>query len=150
LICRSAGKIRAAHHYAITACPPKFGWIHRRRLLRLEPKTRHAASLPCGSGPAAQFIRRTSNAAKVRASRTSLSHPVPEIGDHYDTSERFDFLRVAPKFGFTPSDVANYNNFFRNVVFSYLSPERLMMIYAKQGLDEVIEEVGELRRLHVI
>ncbi len=57
---------------------------------------------------------------------------------------------IAPKFGFTPSDVANYNNFFRNVVLSYLSPERLMMIYAKQGLDEVVEEVGKLRRLHVI
>jgi hypothetical protein len=57
---------------------------------------------------------------------------------------------IAPKFGFNPSDVTNYNNFFRNVVLSYLSPERLMMIYAKQGLDDVIEEVGKLRRLHVI
>jgi hypothetical protein len=46
--------------------------------------------------------------------------------------------------------VARYNNFFRNVVFSYLSPERLMMIYDKQGLEEVVEEVSKLRRLHVI
>lgn len=57
---------------------------------------------------------------------------------------------IAPKFGFNPADVANYNNFFRNVVLSYLSPERLMMIYAKQGLDEVVEEINKLRRFHVI
>src|SRR5215813_12829187 len=58
--------------------------------------------------------------------------------------------QIAPKFGYNPSDVSRYNNFFRNVVFSYLSPERLMMIYDKQGLDEVVEEVSKLRRLHVI
>src|SRR5262249_60606790 len=58
--------------------------------------------------------------------------------------------QIAPKFGYNPSDVSRYNNFFRNVVFSYLSPERLMMIYDKQGLDEVAEEVSKLRRLHVI
>ena len=57
---------------------------------------------------------------------------------------------IAPKFGFNSSDVAHYNNFFRNVVFAYLSPERLIMIYAKRGLDEVVEEVSKLRRLHVI
>ena len=58
--------------------------------------------------------------------------------------------QIAPSFGYNPSDVARYNNFFRNVVFSYLSPERLMMIYDKQGLEEVVEEVSKLRRLHVI
>jgi hypothetical protein len=35
-------------------------------------------------------------------------------------------------------------------VLAYLSPERLMMIYAKGGLDEVIEEVRKLRNRHVI
>jgi hypothetical protein len=44
----------------------------------------------------------------------------------------------------------SYNNFFRNVVFAYLSPERLMMIYDKGGLEELVDEVGKLRRLHVI
>jgi len=57
---------------------------------------------------------------------------------------------IAPKFGYDPADVTRYNNFFRNVVLSYLSPERLMMIYAKQGLDDVIEEVSKLRRLSLI
>jgi hypothetical protein len=58
--------------------------------------------------------------------------------------------QIAPGFGYDPNDVARYNNFFRNVVLSYLSPERLMMIYDKSGLDEVVEEVSRLRRLHVI
>jgi hypothetical protein len=58
--------------------------------------------------------------------------------------------QIAPGFGYDPNDVARYNNFFRNVVLAYLSPERLMMIYDKSGLDEVVEEVSKLRRLHVI
>jgi len=58
--------------------------------------------------------------------------------------------QVAPSFGYDPADVARYNNFFRNVVLSYLSPERLMMIYDKSGLEEVVEEVSKLRRLHAI
>ena len=58
--------------------------------------------------------------------------------------------QIAPTFGYNPADVTRYNNFFRNVVLAYLSPERLMMIYDKQGLDEVVEEVGKLRRLQVI
>jgi hypothetical protein len=48
------------------------------------------------------------------------------------------------------SDSTRYNNFFHNIVLAYLSPERLMMLYDKGGLDEVVEEVRKLRRLHVI
>ena len=58
--------------------------------------------------------------------------------------------QIAPSFGYNPADVSRYNNFFRNVVLSYLSPERLMMIYDKHGLEEVVEEVSKLRRLHAI
>ena len=57
---------------------------------------------------------------------------------------------IAPNFGYNPSDTATYNNNFRNVVLSYLSPERLMMIYAKQGLSAVTSEVQNLRHLHLI
>jgi hypothetical protein len=35
-------------------------------------------------------------------------------------------------------------------VLAYLSPERLMMLYDKNGLEEVVEEVSKLRRLHLI
>lgn len=58
--------------------------------------------------------------------------------------------QVALHFGYDPSDVSRYNNFFRNVVLSNLSPERLMMIYDKQGIEEFVEEVSKLRRLHLI
>lgn len=57
---------------------------------------------------------------------------------------------IAPNFGYNPADTATYNNSFRNAVLSYLSPERLMMIYAKQGLNAVLTEVEKLRLLHVI
>ena len=58
--------------------------------------------------------------------------------------------QIAPSFGYDPADVARFNNFFRNVVLAYLSPERLMMLYDKNGLEEVVEEVSKLRRLHLI
>jgi len=58
--------------------------------------------------------------------------------------------QVAPRFGYDASDITRYNNFFRNVVLSYLSPERLTMLYDRGGLEEVVEEVHKLRRLHVI
>jgi hypothetical protein len=57
---------------------------------------------------------------------------------------------IAPTFGYDPANVAQYNSFFRNVVLAYLSPERLLMIYAKEGLDEVVEEVRKLRNRHII
>src|SRR3974377_2156090 len=57
---------------------------------------------------------------------------------------------IAPSFGFDPTNVGYYNNYFRNVVLTYLSPERLMMIYAKQGLEDVIEEVRKLRNRGLI
>jgi hypothetical protein len=57
---------------------------------------------------------------------------------------------IAPKFGYDPTSVAQYNNYFRNVVLAYLSPERLMMIYAGQGLNAVVEEVSKLRYRNLI
>ena len=57
---------------------------------------------------------------------------------------------IAPTFGYDPANVAQYNNFFRNVVLAYLSPERLMMIYANQGLDAVVTEVRKLRNRQLI
>ena len=58
--------------------------------------------------------------------------------------------QVAPQFGYNASDVSRFNNSFRNVVLSNLSPERLMMIYDKQGIEEFVEEIRKLKRLHLI
>jgi len=52
--------------------------------------------------------------------------------------------KLAPSFGFDPSDVANYNNLFRNPVFSQISQERLLIIYANKGLEAVKAELSAL------
>lgn len=57
---------------------------------------------------------------------------------------------VAPRFGFDSTNVATYNNQFRNVVLAYLSPERLATIYSNGGLSAVTREIDKLKRLHVI
>jgi hypothetical protein len=57
---------------------------------------------------------------------------------------------LAPQFGFDPTDTANYNNNFRNVVLAYLSPERIATLYSNGGLAAVSREVQKLKFLHVI
>lgn len=53
--------------------------------------------------------------------------------------------KLAPLFGFNPSDIANYNNKFRNPVFAHLSQERMLLTYANHGLDAVKAMLEELR-----
>ncbi len=57
---------------------------------------------------------------------------------------------VAPKFGYNSTDVSNYYNKFRNPVLSYLSAERLLIIYGNKGLDGVVNEINKLRNHKVI
>jgi len=54
--------------------------------------------------------------------------------------------RLAPRFGYDPADAARFNNRFRNVVFSRLSAERLLVLYAAGGLDAVAQQLAALRR----
>jgi hypothetical protein len=58
--------------------------------------------------------------------------------------------KLAPEFGIDPNDRARFNNQFRNPVFSYLSAERLMFVYARQGLAGVRAQVRQLRGRHLI
>jgi hypothetical protein len=61
------------------------------------------------------------------------------------------FLKtLAPQFGFTPSDPANYNNKFRNPALSYLTAERLTILYSHGGIEAVSREVGKLRRRGIL
>jgi len=57
---------------------------------------------------------------------------------------------LAPRFGYDPADTARYNNRFRNVVFSHLSGERLLVLYASGGLHSVAEEIETLRHRGVL
>lgn len=58
--------------------------------------------------------------------------------------------KLAPEFGFNPADTANYNNHFRNPVLSFMTAERLLIVYSEQGLDGVRKQLQELREHHVI
>lgn len=57
---------------------------------------------------------------------------------------------IAPQFGYNPTDTANYNNQFRNPVLSYLSGERLVIIYGNSGTNGVIAEVSKLKQQGII
>jgi hypothetical protein len=57
---------------------------------------------------------------------------------------------VASDFGYDPANVTNYNTKFRNVVFSHLSAERLLMIYGNAGLPGVTTELQSLRQDGII
>jgi hypothetical protein len=57
---------------------------------------------------------------------------------------------LAPKFGYDPADTSRYNNGFRNPVLTYLSAERLLIIYGNRGLNGVEAEIQKLRQQAVI
>ncbi len=57
---------------------------------------------------------------------------------------------IAPQFGYNLSDTTTYNNRFRNPVLSYLSAERLLIIYGNSGLNGVKTEVNKLRQRGII
>jgi hypothetical protein len=52
---------------------------------------------------------------------------------------------VAPRFRFDPTDTAAYTTRFRNKVLSYLSAERLWIIYGNQGEDGVTAEIQKIK-----
>jgi hypothetical protein len=56
---------------------------------------------------------------------------------------------IAPLYGYNPSDV-NYNNKFRNPVLTYLTAERLLIIYGNSGINGVTTEVNKLRTRGII
>jgi len=57
---------------------------------------------------------------------------------------------LAPEFGFDANQVAAYNNGFRNPVFSFLTAERLLIIYGNSGLDGARAEINNLRKRGII
>jgi hypothetical protein len=57
---------------------------------------------------------------------------------------------LAPRFGYDPNQSAAYNTKYRNPVLSYLSAERLQIIYVNAGLDAVAAEIGRLKMMGII
>ncbi|MEH1982372.1 MAG: hypothetical protein V7L27_24400 [Nostoc sp.] len=56
---------------------------------------------------------------------------------------------IAPQFGYNPTDT-KYILQFRNPVLSYLSAERLLIIYSNHGVDGVITEIRKLSQKKII
>src|SRR5262249_49884686 len=104
-----------------------------------------ACSPWCGGRPAGQRPDQSASIQIHNLADADFVNSIPAV-----TEAQVLLQTIAPTFGYDPTNVAYYNNFFRNVVLAYLSPERLMMIYATQGLQDVIDEVRELRNLQLI
>jgi hypothetical protein len=66
------------------------------------------------------------------------------------TSVQVLLQALAPQFGYDPSKTSVYNNQYRNPVLSYLTAERLLILYSAQGLDGVSGEVKRLRDAGII
>jgi hypothetical protein len=66
------------------------------------------------------------------------------------TSVQVLLQELAPQFGYDPTKTADYNNQYRNPVLSFLTAERLMILYSEQGLDGVSREVKKLREAGII
>ena len=58
--------------------------------------------------------------------------------------------QLAPEFGYNATDASTFNTRFRNPALSYLSGERLLILYGANGLDSVRQELKRLRQLGVI
>ena len=58
--------------------------------------------------------------------------------------------QLAARYGYNPSDVSRYNNSFRNPALSFLTAERLHIIYGNSGLAGVKAQLDKLRSLGVI
>lgn len=58
--------------------------------------------------------------------------------------------KLAPEFGFDPTDVTRYNTKYRNVALAHLSAERLYILYTSGGLDAVRGQLAKLRARGII
>jgi len=66
------------------------------------------------------------------------------------TESQIVLQTLAPHYGYDPSNVSVYNNGFRNPVLSFLTGERILMLYSEQGLAGVQAEIDKLKKGHII
>ena len=57
---------------------------------------------------------------------------------------------LASRYGYDPADAARYNTMFRNPALTFLSAERLLILYSTKGVGAVQAELDILRDMHVI
>jgi hypothetical protein len=66
------------------------------------------------------------------------------------TIVQFVLRELAPYFGYDPLQTSQYNWMYRNPALTYLSGERLLIIYGERGLDGVRAELAKLRDRKII
>ena len=97
------------------------------------------------------------NAASPSQSNVLVEYPLHAVSDSDFVAtepavsiDQVVLITLAPEFGFDPTQTAAYNNGFRNPVFSFLTAERLFILYGNGGLDAVRSEIAKLRALGII
>ena len=78
-------------------------------------------------------------------SDADFSNSIPAV-----TQTQVILAQLAPAYGYDASNVAVFNNKFRNVVYAFLSPERLEILYTNGGLSAVKREIDKLQHLRVL
>jgi len=58
--------------------------------------------------------------------------------------------QLASRYGYDPVDVGRYNRMYRNPVLSYMSGERLLIMYSQGGMALITRELDRLRDLGII
>src|SRR6266581_834781 len=97
------------------------------------------------------------NAALLSQTNLLAEYPLHAISDADSTLtepavtiDQVILRTLAPEFGFDANQAAAYNNGFRNPVFSFLTAERILIIYGNSGLDGVRAEIKNLRKREII
>jgi hypothetical protein len=97
------------------------------------------------------------NAASPTQSNLLVEYPLHAVSDSDFVAtepavsiDQVLLMTLAPEFGFDPTQTAAYNNGFRNPVFSFLTAERLFILYGNGGLGAVRAEISNLRSRGII
>jgi hypothetical protein len=121
--------------------PVKQGYLRRDSADRLRlPAVRQLASLdlnelsPTQTNVLAEYVLHN-----ISDSDFTLTGPSVTI-------VQFLLPNIAAEFGYDPAETSRYNRQFRNPALTYLSAERLLIIYGERGIDGVRNEVRKLRR----
>jgi hypothetical protein len=78
-------------------------------------------------------------------SDADFTYSIPAV-----TSVQVVLQTLAPQFGYDFSKTSEYNNRYRNPVLSFMTAERLMILYSERGPDGVSMELNKLRKARII
>jgi hypothetical protein len=132
-------------------------WLHAAAIIaQIDPVARGYLSRDAQGRLRLPPLRRLGdvnlNAASPSQSNLIAEYPLHSVSDSdfvaTESAVSIDqvvLMTLAPEFGFDPTQTAAYNNGFRNPVFSFLTAERLFIIYGNGGLAGVRAEIGNLR-----